>query len=391
MPKGLFWRADYFGNNNEGGMFTAHIGLLNGMKYHHHDSVFMAPGEMQLPDFTLFKLVEYSKLYRNFPELLFLPYNSKAEKSALKIIESEKINYIYHYLAFSHYSPMKVKERTGLPLFVQSDGVLQWMKENWGKSYFPNLIKYAEEIMWETADRIFAVSKEIKQHMIEYGADGSKIDILPSAADTSKFDPSIDSTDVIKEFDLKDKFVVGFFGTFGRWHGVEFLAKSIKQLSKKIDNLLVLFVGDGDLRREVEDIIRKDNVGNYARIIGMQPYSLVPALMNACNVLTSPGIHQKNTVFFNSPVKLFEYMAMQKPVVATNVGQQGDVIKDRYNGMLIESNTMEEFVEKIIQLASDEELRKSLSIQARKDAVSKYDWKVVSKVVVEAYDNYISG
>lgn len=386
MPKGLFWRADYFGNNNEGGMFTAHIGLLNGLLKNGHNSVFAASAFMDVPEHTKLHIIEYSKLFRNFPELLFLPYNSRSRKCINDIILKEKIDYIYHYMAFSQYSPALIKKDSGLPLLVQSDGVLQWMKEYWGKSYFPKLIRWSEEIIWDAADAIFAVSDEIKKHMIEYGAESEKIHILPSGVDTSRFNPNIDTSIIKAKYELDGKFVIGFIGTFGRWHGVEYLARAVKEIVKRIPNALVFFVGDGDLRREVEEIARESNLDNHIILTGMQPYSMIPQFMAACDVLTSPGIHQANTPFFNSPVKLFEYMSMKKPVVATDVGQQGTVIADGVNGLLVRSETVEELAEKLYQVYTDADLAEKLAMNARKDAIEKHDWSVIAKTVTDVYD-----
>ncbi len=386
--KGIFWRADHYGNQNVGGMFSAHYGFLNGFQKLGHECVFVSAGRLKLPPGVDYYSIPHSKIFRNFPEILNFPYNGRSVREMLKIIEKEKPDFIYQYQADFNYAGSIIKKKTGLPFFLQSDGVQSWIKKNWGKLYFPYLQKVSEEIQWEWADAIFVVSREIKDQMVHLGVDGEKIYILPSAVDPDKFHPDTDGTPVRKKLDIENKYIIGFSGSFGHWHGVEILAKAAPAIVSNIPGAFILFIGDGLLRPEIENIIRENNLEGQTHITGMLPYESVPEYLAACDVLTTPCVVSgEDEIFFNSPVKLFEYMAMQKPVIASAIGQQKEVISDRENGILIPQKDPDALAEAVHVLQKNKDLSERIALKARNDAVSKYDWRSISKIVLDVYDS----
>src|SRR5512133_3081047 len=132
-------------------------------------------------------------------------------------------------------------------------------------------------------------------------------------------------------------------------------------------------------------IINSDNAGNHVYFTGLVPYSDVPAFLSACDVLHAPSINNEDSSeYFGSPTKLFEYMGMSKPIVATSVGQQKEVIRHMTNGILIDEKSPESIALAIESLAKDDALRNTLSRNSRNDAVEKWDWKNnVMRIITE--------
>ena len=90
--------------------------------------------------------------------------------------------------------------------------------------------------------------------------------------------------------------------------------------------------------------------------------------------------------FINSPVKLFEYLSMGKPIVASEIGQQGEVINDRTNGLLCKVNDIDDFVAKIKILHDDHQLSDQISKRARTEAIKKYDWINNAETILSVYN-----
>lgn len=390
MIKGLFWRADYYGASIEGGMTSMQFGLLNALNELGHSSVFASSGKVLLPENVNSYFIPHSKLFRNFPEVLNLPYNYRALKRLEKIIEIEAIDFIYQFQHDFIFSGALAKKKFGLPFFLQCEGVQQWTKANWGKLYLKKHLKLAEEIQWATADHIFTVSEQMKSLLISYGVDRRKITVNSSKVDTNKFRPDIKSNLLRNKYDFNNRFIVAFTGTFAQWHGIEYLAKAIKIVKDKIPDLLVVFIGDGILRNSIEQIIKEDNVENYSLITGIIPFNLMPQYLSECDVFISPGVSPEKTEYFNSPIKLFEYMAMGKPIIVTDIGQQSEVINDKINGLLIPEKDIEAIAEAIEIIYNNKELANKIAVNARKDAVEKYDWKVNAQIIIDNYNYLIS-
>lgn len=387
--KVMFWRTEFYGALTEGGTVSLHVGKIRGFQKLGHQVVYVSSGPMVLPEGVNLYQIPYSKIFRNFPEVLAPNYNSRSIKAIKKIIEKEQPNFIYQHHHDFHYGGAKLKKDLDIPFILHVDGIEYWVKKNWGKLYFSKLLKWAENIQLQNSDAIIVVSDALKRQLVEYGVEGDKIIVAPNGVHPDQFYPEIGDNGLKKQLGIEDKFVVGYTGTFGHWHGVEVLAEAVKHIVKRIPNAVVLFVGDGNLRPKIEEITKRDNVNDKILITGFVPFKTIPNYLAACDVLLSPCVNNADNDFFNSPVKLFEYMAMGKPIVASNVGQQGVVINDGINGLLHEENQPEELAEKVYQIYQDNDLAVRLGKEARKRAVEKHDWKVNSQMIIDAYKNIL--
>lgn len=390
--KVLIWRPEYYGAQTEGGIHSEYYGFTDGFLKLGHDVLYAAGGKHNLAKEVKSFFIPYSRFYMNYPEVLALPYNKKSVKAILKIIEQEKPDFLFQQHHDFLYGGAMVKKKTGIPFLLHVDSIEYWVKKNWGKLYFGNLLKWAEEIQLDQCDGIFTVSQAVKDQLTGLGIDENKIIITPCGVDPQQFTPEIDGTQVRKKFNIEDKFVCGFTGTFGQWHGLDVIAKAMKYVVDKIPNAFFLLVGDGMLRADIEEIIKKDNMEKYSHITGIVNFRDVPKYMAACDVMLSPCVgNADDTAFFNSPVKMFEYISMGKPVVATNLGQQGEVIRDNYNGLHCEENSPEDLAEKIIQLYQDKELAGKLGKNGRLDALNYHDWLYDAVRIIRGYENIING
>ncbi|MCK5742960.1 MAG: glycosyltransferase family 4 protein [Chlorobi bacterium] len=389
--KGLFWRADYYGTYTEGGMPSMHYGLLNGFQKLGHKPFFVSSGRMSLPPDVDYYFIPYSNLFSNLPEVLTLPYNKRVVKKIMPIIEEEKPDFIYQHHAHFNYAGTLLKKKTGLPYFLQCEAVEYWAKANWGKLYFKKLLKWAEEIQWAAADAIVVISERVKEMMVELGVDADKIIVNPSAVNPDKFSPDVSDERIRKKLEIEKTFVCGFTGSFSQWHGVEVLAEAVKYIISEIPDAKILLVGDGLLRHNIEVIIKKDNVGDSTIITGIVPYGEIPEYLSACDILLSPCVsNEDGSEFFNSPIKLFEYLAMGKPIIATDVGQQSDVIQHNVNGLLCPERDPKALADGVIEIYKNKDLADRLSKEARKTAVEKYNWKFNAQRIVDAYHNIMA-
>jgi glycosyltransferase involved in cell wall biosynthesis len=302
-------------------------------------------------------------------------------------MEIEKPDFIYKHHHDFHYGGAKVKKKTGIPFILHIDGVTTWVKEKWGKVYNHRLLKISEEIEIYNSDAIVVPSENLKNQVLDlFDVPDHKVFAAPNGVDNDKFYPEISGKRIRKKYNLDNKFVFGFTGTFGDWHGVDVMAESVKYIKDSIPNAFFLFVGDGNLRPKLDEILKRDNVEHLAHITGFMPYKEIPEFLSASDVLLAPSVNNPDIPFFNSPVKLFEYMAMEKPIIATEVGQQKDVFQHEINSLIVRENDPKHLAEAMIRLYKDKELCKRISSGARKDAIEKYDWKVNAEIIIDAYN-----
>ena len=130
-----------------------------------------------------------------------------------------------------------------------------------------------------------------------------------------------------------------------------------------------LFVGAGMFRDEVERIISEAGRSQQVIFAGQVEHKKVPALLDACDILLSPHVPMTDgSEFFGSPTKLFEYMAMGKAIVASRLGQIGEVLTDEETALLVEPGNAQQLADAILRLSASRELRERLGLEVVADA-----------------------
>jgi glycosyltransferase involved in cell wall biosynthesis len=114
----------------------------------------------------------------------------------------------------------------------------------------------------------------------------------------------------------------------------------------------------------------------------------VPKLLDACDILVAPHVRLADgSEFFGSPTKIFEYMAMGKGIVASRLGQIGEVLVDEETSLLVEPGNVGELGNAIVRLIESETLRKRLGARAREVAAREHTWTHNARRVLDAYQN----
>lgn len=387
--KVFFLRTEYFGATAEGGSLAVTKGFTDGLIKLGHQSVVATNRKLPLSEKVKQYTIPYPALFKNLPEVLFLPYNRKSFRAAKKIIEREQPNFLYQRHSIFNYAGALLKRETGIPFLLQVEGSEVWVKKNWGKAYFTKALEWSERIQLDQADAIIVVSSVLKSQLVALGVRAERITVIPNGVDAERYSPNISGEAVRKKLGLEEKFVIGYAGTFGHWHGIAVLANAVKEVVREIPNAHVLLIGDGVLRGEVETILERDNVKHKATLTGMMPSEAVPEYLAACDALVISAINNPDVPFFQSPIKLFEYIAMQKPVVASRVGQIQEVIQDGINGLLVQENSPSELAQALCRLAKESSLCERIASRARGDAVEKYAWQESVRAVLKVYETVV--
>jgi len=223
------------------------------------------------------------------------------------------------------------------------------------------------------ADRILAYTRDIIPKDCQ-----TKVVLTHAGVDVELFKPS--NSDYIKErLGIKDKRVVVYVGEISEWHGADLLI----DIAEKIDDIVFLMIGKNLelLREEVE----KRNLSEKFIFAGFVKHEDVPKFISAADVAIAPYRKTKDMKkFYFSPIKIFEYMACGKPVVASDLEIIRDIISANRCGLLAKPGDAKDFASKIEVLLRDEKMRERMAKNGRK-AVSKYTWDSVADAILSDY------
>jgi len=308
-------------------------------------------------------------------------------RGAVPLVERAQPDFVYQRYARFSWAGVVAALRTKRPLFLEYNGSEVWVGRHWDRVGNLDLLERYERLNLDAAARIFVVSEVERRNLEARGVDSDKIVVNPNGVDVERFRPGVGGGDARRELGIKDDEVVaGFVGTFGPWHGVEKLAEAIKSIPASVP-VRFLLVGSGSLHAEVEKQLESEK----RRVIftGSVGHDRVPALLDACDILVAPHVPLADgSEFFGSPTKVFEYMAAGKAIVASRLGQIGEVLEDRETALLVEPGNVEELAAAIVKLVESEELRKSLGARAREVAEKEHTWMHNAQRVLDAYHSW---
>jgi glycosyltransferase involved in cell wall biosynthesis len=266
----------------------------------------------------------------------------------------------------------RLARKYSIPLVLEVNSPLTYEEQKYRDgSVFPTLARRAERRIWQSADLLIAVSQTLRRHLEDAGVAPGKIRILPNAVDPGLFRADQDGTSLRGRFKLGGQFVVGFVGSFKAWHGVDLLLKAFARLRREDASYHLLLVGDGPMRAALEDETRQSGLQHAVTLVGSVPHEEVPSYLRAMDVAVAPYPPLKD--FYYSPLKLYEYMAASRAIVASKIGQVGEVLADGLTGLLYEPGDGEGLLACIRRLRNNEKFRGELGKNAR-IACSRNTW-----------------
>lgn len=224
----------------------------------------------------------------------------------------------------------------------------------------------AENEVLQGSDRVFCVSNTLRDQVVARGADPQRVEVLPNGFDERRFRPR-PATALRRRLGLEDVFTVGMVGSLKPWHGVATLLEAFRQFAGR-RRAALLIVGQGPESACVEAFARAHP---QLRVIapGAIPHNEVPSWIAACDVATAPYEADEN--FYFSPMKVYEYMAMGVPVVATRQGQLLEVIEDGRSGLLVPPGDAEALAAALGRLRRSADLRRRLGEAGRRQVAGR--------------------
>ncbi len=246
--------------------------------------------------------------------------------------------------------------------------------------------QWAASKSYQLADQIITVSEPTKENLVEnWGVSADKIKVVPNGVDVAHFQQPVDTEKVRAEFGLGEAPVIMFVGGFQRWHGLDKLLEALALVSKIMPAVRLLLVGDGPARPFVEEIIHRLDLEKFVTITGFLPHARIPQLLAVADVVTVPYPKLPQEMWF-SPLKLYEYMAAGKAIVASSAGQIKNVIRHNENGLLVTPGDVADLAQACLHLLQNEADRKRLGVNVQREAETEHAWARQIERLEQVYD-----
>ena len=149
-------------------------------------------------------------------------------------------------------------------------------------------------------------------------------------------------------------------------------------------------IGDGAKMPQIKEQIAHYGIQDYCILTGIVPQEEGQYYLAACDILVSPHIpNPDGTPFFGSPTKIFEYMAMGKGIIASNLGQIGDVLDHNKTAWMVEPGDVNELIEGFKVLIEDETLRERMGKSAREEVSAHFTWREHTRRIIEKMNDIL--
>ncbi|MDX1699025.1 MAG: glycosyltransferase family 4 protein [Melioribacteraceae bacterium] len=245
------------------------------------------------------------------------------------------------------------------------------------------------EIEWcNQFDRLITVIDEAVSRYTALGIDKNKISVVANYVNKKSFLSDDTNKEIVSR--LNKKFSLLYIGGFDIHRGLESVIKAMPKICKKVEDAQLVLVGRGINEPDLKKLGKELGIENKILFEGFQPASLLPSYIIGSQICLIPHlktVHTDNTI----PHKLFHYMSLGKPVVASNCRPIKRIIEETNSGLIYESNNEDDLEEKIISLYEDHALRNVMGRNGISGVEKKYNWSETSKNLINLYKDIFSG
>jgi glycosyltransferase involved in cell wall biosynthesis len=213
------------------------------------------------------------------------------------------------------------------------------------------IFKFLEKLelrLYKRSSRVISVTESFKRNLIERGIDGEKVKVVLNGANLERFSKMKKDAALVEKYNLEGKFVVGYVGTHGMAHKLDFILNS---WPKDNPNFHLILMGDGAEKSKLVELAKTLNIPNISFIPSMLKED-VPAYLSLMDVSLVP---LKKSDLFKTviPSKIFENSAMQIPILLGVEGESADIIQKYNAGLCFEPENKEDFLTQLNLLKED--------------------------------------
>ena len=237
------------------------------------------------------------------------------------------------------------------------------------------------KFVFDFADVIISNSTYTKDIAVKLGALKEKIEVVNLGANIKEFYPIDSKKEIYKKYNIsQDHKLLYTISHLIPRKGNDMIIKSMNSIIKEYPNVTYLIGGKGEYKRELEKLIKENNLQSNIKFTGFIAEADLNKIMNACDIYVMPNRRVGDDVE-GYGIVFMEANACKKPVIGGRSGGVVDAIIDGKTGFLVDSHSVSDISEKILDLLKDEKKNKNIGMNGFKLVINERNWDiVVSKI-----------
>jgi glycosyltransferase involved in cell wall biosynthesis len=238
------------------------------------------------------------------------------------------------------------------------------------------ILEWLELFLYKKAALVIPVTRRFSDNIISRGIDSTKVHVITNGVDLSAYNPREKSISLLDELKLTDKFIVLYMGAHGISHALTKIVDVAERLSSE-PRIHFLLVGEGAEKERVLEYARKHAKGNLTCLPG-QPRKRVSEFYSIMDVGLVP---LRNIPLFDTfiPSKMFEIMAMAKPIVASVRGETAEILEASKAAIVVEPENVSEIAKAVLTFFNDREKAEKYGCNGRVFVEQNFDRTALAK------------
>ena len=247
-------------------------------------------------------------------------------------------------------------------------------------------IKEQEIATLHLSDAIICPSRVTRDYIASLGLDRKRVTVIPNGVSPSDFPPSALPS---REGRVP---VLLYIGTLADWQGLEIIIKALpKILEQEAVRLRIVGRGRSRQRKLLAKQIRKLGMQDNVIVQPAVPHHEVPTLIAESDICLAPlGLNDRNVTQGACPIKVLEYMASSRPLIASNIPIVRELVREDVDALLFSPNDPEDLAQQALALLKDYELSGRLANSATERARTKFTWHEAQKKLVKLYGKLLA-
>ncbi len=292
-------------------------------------------------------------------EILEAVYSVPAFFRLYRAYRAFQPDFVYERYNLFLFSGLWLKRLTGVPLLLEINGPIFEERSQHDGLSLQGFARWAQGVVWRGVDYALPVTEVLAGYVRRYGVPDQRIQVIPNGINPARFADTVTLSAAKKLLGLDGRLVLGFTGFVRSWNALDRVIELIAREGERY-NLHLLVVGDGPARCEIEQMALDLGVSHRVTVTGVVGRDKVGAYISAFDIALIPGVTE-----YASPLKLFEYLALGRAIVAPNMPNIREILTDGENAVLFDPNDKQAFAAAILRFSADQSLRSHIAGKAK--------------------------
>jgi PEP-CTERM/exosortase A-associated glycosyltransferase len=310
-------------------------------------------------------------------------------------IQAERPQVIHaHSPVLNAIAALRAGRRHGLPVVYEIRAFWEDAAVDHGTyaagSWKYRLVRALETDACRRADGVAVICRGLQDDLVARGIDRSKFVVIYNGIDPDETRIAPPDEEGRATWGLAGKRVIGFLGSFYRYEGLDLLIEAVARLRRDRDDVVLLLVGGGEAREDLQGRIRALGIEKHVIVTGRVPHERIPGIYGLVDVLAYPRKSMRLTELV-TPLKPLEAMAMGKVFVASDVGGHRELVRDGETGVLFPAGDVDALTRSLARLLDDATLRRAIETRQVPWVREHHTWDRTTEPYGSLYARALAG